>query len=228
MKVSRATGLAALVVLGSVGRPGLAAEYSVPLFVASSKPFQQGFVRITNRSREAGVVEVFAIDDSGDRRGPVSLSVARRATAHFNSDDLETGNAEKGLSGGVGAGKGDWRLELVTELPIGFSAYVRTDDGFLATTHEVVPRGRGGFHVPFFNPASNRNQRSRLRIVNPGEDDVNVRIDGTDDRGMRPTARIAFSLAAGTATTISAEELEGGAASSRARSATVRANGSCS
>ena len=201
-----------LIVLALVGLPGAAAEHSLPLFVSSSDSTQQGFVRITNWSTEAGAVEFYAIDDAGDRRGPVSLLLAAGATAHFNSDDLESGNDEKGLSGGVGVGQGHWRLDLVTDLAVEYSAYVRTADGFLTTTHEVVSRGRGGFHVPMFNPASNSNQRSQLRIVNPGEKDVNVRIDGLDDRGTPSTEQIAFSLAAGTATTISAEELENGGA----------------
>ena len=37
---------------------------------------------------------------------------------HFNSADLEAGNAERGLSGGVGDGKGKWRLRVTAERPI--------------------------------------------------------------------------------------------------------------
>ena len=73
---------------------------------------QQGFARVINRSDRAGTVSIWGADDEGDRRGPITHSLDAHATRHFNSEDLERGNAEKGLSGGLGTGVGDWRLEL--------------------------------------------------------------------------------------------------------------------
>ena len=88
--------------------------------------------------------------------GPVDLSLGPHATASFNSDDLEAGNGAKGLSSGIGMGQGDWRLVLETELQVEYGGYIRTGDGFVTSMHDVVPRGRHGYHVPTFNPASNR------------------------------------------------------------------------
>ena len=63
-------------------------------------------MRIINHSEKARTVTIHAIDDSGERFGPIDLSLRSLATAHFNSTDLEGGNAAKGLSDGVGNGDG--------------------------------------------------------------------------------------------------------------------------
>ena len=135
--LNRAATVAALPLLCC--QMGLAATHEVPLFVSASHPVQQGFVRIINRSAESGTVRIHAIDDSGRRAGPVTLSLSAKATAHFNSDDLETGNPSKGLSGSTGSGQGDWRLRLETDLDIEALAYIRTTDGFLTSMHEWCP-----------------------------------------------------------------------------------------
>ena len=78
--------------------------HRVPLFMSDSNAVQQGFVRVINHSAEAGAVSVFAIDDAGNQFGPVTLSLRAGANQHFNSEDLEFGNASKGLDVGTGAG----------------------------------------------------------------------------------------------------------------------------
>ena len=90
--------------------------HTLPLLTHASNAERQGFMRIINHSDRAGEVRISAIDDRGRRFGPVSLSLAARAAAHFNSYDLENGNSGKGLSGGVGNGSGNWRVELTTDL----------------------------------------------------------------------------------------------------------------
>ena len=93
-----------------------------------------------------------------------------RQTRHFNSGDLERGNAAKGLSGGLGEGEGYWRLSLESDLDLEVGAYIRTADGFLSSVHDVVPTvevgGETVHRVSVFNPGSNRNQVSWLRLVN--------------------------------------------------------------
>ena len=64
-------------------------------------------------------------------------------------------------------------------------SYVRTVGGALASMHDVVPEDEAGHRVVFFNPASNRGQVSRLRLINPGEEAVAVRITGVDSAGGR-------------------------------------------
>lgn len=191
-----------------------ARSFVIPLFMPADNPTQQGFARITNRSYRAGRVRIHAIDDTGARFGPVFLSVARRASAHFNSDDLEAGNPEKGLDAGVGDGTGNWRLALDTELDIEPRAYVRTSDGFLTSVHEVagsVGPGSRRFRVPIFNPASNRQQQSLLRLINPGDTTARIVISGLDDRGAAaPEGKVTLRLQAGWVRMLSAQELEAG------------------
>ena len=190
------------------------ADHGIPLFIAASNPTQQGFARITNYTEEDGTVRIYAIDDSGQRFGPTTLNLNAQQTVHFNSDDLEAGNPDKGLSRGVGNGQGDWRLELETDLElVGAFAYIRTSDGFLTSIHDIARSAQNRHHVPIFNPGSNENQRSRLRLVNPGDTDAEVVIDGLDDRGRAPPGgNVRLSLPAAEARTITAEELEQGGA----------------
>ena len=141
---------------------------TLPFVPPATNLEQQGFVRVINNSNRAGDVRITAIDDRGRRYPTVILSLEARAGAHFNSQDLENGNSEKGLSGRAGNGYGNWRLELTTDLEIEHLAYIRTTDAFVTNMHEVAAETQDGsnrYHVPFFNPGSNRTQESKLRLI---------------------------------------------------------------
>ena len=158
--------------------------HAIPLVTPASNSVQQGFVRVINRSNHAGTVSIHAIDDSGARFGPVSLTLDAEATVHFNSTDLEQGNASKGLSGGVGDGEGNWRLELESALDIEPLAYIRTGNGFVTSMHDLAAEeSPGHYRVPFFNPGSNTDQQSRLRLINSSNHEAQVTIAGIDDAG---------------------------------------------
>ena len=186
-------------------------QHFLPLVMSNADPALTGFVRIINHSDRSGAVRIQAIDDSGMRAAPITLSLGAKQTVHFNSMDLEQGNASKGFATGVGDGKGSWRLELDTELHIEPLAYVRTADGFVTAMHDiVVDAGSMRYRVPFFNPGRNASQRSHLRLINPGDTAAEVTIDGVDDKGAPPDAEVTLSLAPGAARTIYAQELESG------------------
>ncbi len=182
----------------------------VALLPRASDPVREGFVRVINHDAEAGEVSIEAVDDTGVRRGPVALSVDAGATVHFNSGDLEDGNAAKGLPTGVGSGEGDWRLVLDSDLDFEVLSYIRAGDGFLTSMHDVAPMRDGRYRVAIFNPGSNPNQVSRLRLVNPGAEDAQVTITGIDDAGASPGTTVGFHLPAGRSTTLTATELESG------------------
>ncbi|MDE0005137.1 MAG: DUF5719 family protein [Rhodospirillaceae bacterium] len=190
----------------------VARRYAVPLFLSTSDSRRHGFLRLINRSDEAGTVTIHAVDDAGVRHGPVEISVEARETIHFNSEDLESGNPDKGITGSVDAGEGNWRLELTTHLDVAPLAYVRTEDGFLTSVHgtaETLDDGR--YYLPFFNPASNTRQVSSLRLVNPGTEDADITITGIDDRGEpSPEGEASLTLPAGEARAVTALELESG------------------
>ena len=189
-------------------------DHALPLVTRASNLRLQGLVRVINRSRHAGSVAIHAIDDSGRRFEPVTLSLEASQSRGFNSRDLEQGNAALGLSGGVGAGRGDWRLELRTDLATEARAYIRTTDGFLtpmdAVAGETAP-GSMRYYVPFFNPASNRSLVSTLRLINLHTGPASVIIAGTDAGGNpAPGGTVRLTLPGEGARWLSAEELEEG------------------
>ena len=161
-----------------------------------------------------------AVDDVGVSYAPVTLDIGAGEAVHFNSADLEAGNATKGLFGDTGTGTGNWRLRLRSRLDIEVLAYNRTGDGLLAGLYDLVPRtvvrrpeagGEAmGHRVAIFNPASNVNQVSRLRVINPGEESATVSIEGVDDKGMSPGVAVEFSLPGGASHTVTSQELESG------------------
>ena len=164
-------------------------------------------------------MDIHAIDDAGERFGPVTLWLEAKDTVHFDSRDLELGNEAKGLSGGVGDGEGDWRLELDSEeLDLEALAYIRTPDGFVTSMHEVVVGSDRCHHVPLFNPGSDERQRSRLRLINSDEAPATVTITGFDDEGnSAPGGEVHLVLPAGRARTLSAREMESGGRGLRGR-----------
>ena len=182
----------------------------VYLFPSASEPLREGFVRVINHSVEAGEVTIDPVDDSGRQFDTITLSIDASETVHFNSGDLETGNEGKGLSGSTGSGQGDWRLAFSSELDIEALSYIRTEDGFLTAMHDVAPVEGDIHQVAIFNPGSNKNQVSRLRLINPTDATAEVTIRGTDDKGMPGSGEVSLSLDAGTAREITAEQLESG------------------
>ena len=153
-----------------------------------------------------------AFDDEGAEYEPLTLSLGPGATVHFDSFDLEDGNAGKGMSGSTGPGRGDWRLELSSELDIEVLSYIRTNDGLLAPMHGTAPWRDGGYRVATFNPGDDRSQDSLLRLVNLGETTARVAIRGTDDAGAANGGTVNVHIPAGAARTYSAAELESGRA----------------
>ena len=202
--------------LANLSAPPPAADadgaHSVPLFLSASDPLErEGFLRVVNRSDTAGAVRIEAFDNSDSAYEPVTLSLASRQARHFNSTDLETGNATKGLTGSTGAGHSDWRLELSSDLDIEVLAYIRTKDGFVTSMHDLVPTTDGLLHrVAFFNPGSNYRQASHLRLVNRGTMDAEAAIEGIDDAGLSPGTTVRVRVPAGRAVSLGSAELEEG------------------
>ena len=194
-----------------MGSPAAFAQnvHTLPLFMPADA-VQQGFVRIINDSENAGTVRIHAIDDGGERFGPVELSLDALQSSHFNSGDLENGNPDKGLSGRVGDGSGNWRLELDTDLDIQALAYIRTPQGFLTAVHDVVEGASMRWRVHFFNPASNIGKKSVLRVINASGIETEVEIEGRDDVGASGESTVRFTLPADGARMLSAQELERG------------------
>ena len=183
------------------------------VFQSASDILRQGFVRVINHSDVAGEVRIEAVDDGGVSADEVTLTVGAREAAHFNSDDLESGNVAKGLSGGVDVpSMGALRLEMWSELDIDALAYARTNDGVVTALHDWVPVEATVHDVAFFNSGSNLSQASRLWLVNPGAEDATVEITGIDDEGVSPGGAVSVAVPAGSALELTASGLESGTA----------------
>ena len=185
---------------------------AVPLMLSSSDSTRQGFVRVVNESEESGSVRVFAFDDGGHAPDPIEIRLGAGQVVHFNSEDLEYGNAGKGVEGGVGTPvQGDWRLDVETDLAVRVLAFVRHGGGFLTAMHDMLPRDAAGRLVAHtFNPGGNMNRAGSLRLVNTGANDESVSIDGVDDQGGN-AGPVTLTLPAGESRTLSAFDLENGA-----------------
>ena len=189
--------------------------YTLPLVLSASDERRESFVRIINNSNQNGVVHITARDDSGIARPAISLSLTANGSAHFNSTHLKEGNPEKGLIGSLGTADGNWQLTLESGLDFHASTYIRLKgDGFITSMNELLePNMKGeeyNYFAPIFNPASNQDQRSLLKLFNHNESSVSVRITGTDDWGH--SQFVDLLLPVQSVKTISSMDLERGGA----------------
>ena len=188
-------------------------SYHVPLVLRATGQ-SHGFVRISSLAAAQGQIRIVAIDDEGVSRGPVTLSIRPAATVFFTSFDMERGNAARGLPGwgAPSRGRGHWRLEVESDIPLDVHAYSRTPDGFLTSlaqpTETIGDEADGKLHaVPFINPASNQDKRSFLRLTNMGTVATTVTFELWDNNGGGPfNAR--FFVMPGKTRQISAVDIE--------------------
>ena len=185
------------------------AGLSSPWFAsAGDAAGRQSFVRLVNRSEVAGEALVWGLDDAGARFGPARLSIGAGRTAHFNSEDLERGNAAKGLTDGIGAPvAGDWRLEILSTLDLEAQTLLRASGGPPSSLHDGLPRVGETLRAAFLPAGRERSPAGALRVTNPTGADETVMVWGFDDAGR---GRLATGLVApaGRAVTVSASDLE--------------------
>ena len=192
--------------------------YRLPLLPSASDALREGIVRIVNHSDESGEVAVTAIDDSGLAFGPVALQIGARQAIRFSSADLELGNEALGIATGIGGGQGDWRLVLDTPLDIEPLAYVHTPAGFVDSLHDKLPRRSFYHRVTLLAPGSGLApvsglpDGSALRLINSTDAAAEIAVFGVDDDNALAPGQVSFVLAAGAARTVTARELEQGAA----------------
>ena len=180
-----------------------------PWFAASADASgRRSFMRLINRSEVAGEALVWGVDDAGERFGPARLSIGAGRTAHFNSEDLEFGNAAKGLADGLGAPTaGGWRLEVLSTLDLEAQTFLRASGGPPSALHDGLPRVGGTLRAAFLPAGRERSPAGALRVSNPTGSDATAYAWGVDEAGV---GRLATGLVApaGRAVTVSASELE--------------------
>ena len=182
--------------------------HTVPYVPSASSEGHAGLVRIESRSEMSGEVRVAAVDDAGRRVDAGALTLGSRSAVEFDASALESGDASLGLAG-TGPGEGDWRLELSTELDIKARAYARAE-GFVTALHDSVLVS-DEVDLSFFNPGSEMDRRSVLRLANAGGAPARVTVLGVDDGGSSGGS-VTVELGAWEARTYTATELEGGSA----------------
>lgn len=180
--------------------------HRVPLLPTAKE--RQAFVRVVNRSDQSGLVQIDSRDDTGRRYETLTLALEAGKARHISSEDLLKGNADKGFTGSIGRVSGDLWLTLQSEIELEVTAYVAASDGLLDVMHDTVPRNGRRYHVGMFNPSSNTEQVSKLRIVNPGTRPALVSIAGVDDEGASANEVVQTLIDAGTARTITSAELQ--------------------
>lgn len=181
-------------------------DITVPYFPSAGDPDRQGFVRVINHSGEEARFHIHPTDDAGTEHASTAFIILPGETMHFNSEDFEFGNPDKRIPMGPIDGEGDWRLRIVSEKALEVLGYIRTPDGLVAPMFDVVPPVGRAFRVPVFNPASNVEQISQLRLINAWPEVTDFHIVATDDIGEQ--REMTVSLSAGIAVTIDARTLE--------------------
>ena len=210
--LSRAGSLACISLLCAADIATAQTVFDVPLMRGADHPTQQGFVRIT--AVETGTISIEARSDTGFVAS-TSLPVVGGRTYHFNSNDLEMGNDGKGITG-IGTGFGDSYLQLTADFEFVATSYMRTGDGFLTGMgNTLVPTDGESFgtacvyEATIFNPASNTDQVSSVRIIERGGTDTRVSIYGIDDDGIT-YGPVGLTVAANSARTVTSQQLENG------------------
>ncbi|CAM3948339.1 putative kinase inhibitor protein [Vibrio aerogenes CECT 7868] len=186
-----------------------AVEQNVWYLAHAADKFRQGFIRVTNLSQTPGSIWLYGMDHKGKKTHTVTLTIKPQQTITLNSEDIEEGNKAKGLEKGIGPGTENWRLVLNSDLNFRVNSYERTGDGLVISLHDIVKSKDGQFDVPFFNPGSNKNQISVLRVYNVDNKRATVKITGKDDKG-RSFGPVILSVTAQHIAEITAEELEKG------------------
>lgn len=178
---------------------------------------QQGLIRLVNSSGLAEHVILSAVDDSGTSApGQVAVDVAPFGAVQLLSSDLEQGNPDKGLTGAFGSGQGRWQINMTPSARVETQSLLRVPGGFLTNLSASAPReSRFEARLWIFNPGSNDQQRSILRLINRSDAAGAALIEAIDDAGQpAPGGSVFVDLAPRAAVELDALELETGSAAS--------------
>lgn len=193
--------------------PSVGNTHEVYFANPASNTNQQSFVRIVNLDDSAGLVTITGVDDEGqDNDASVNFSLDANASLQVTSQDLENGNAEKGLTGSLGDGAGKWRLAVTSDLNLAVMSLLRAPGGFLINMGSVVPKNDSeDLEVYFVSPASVAGRETFLRIINTSPNIANITISGTDDNGsIAPNGDVQLTLSPGASRQMTSSDLEAG------------------
>ena len=179
----------------------------------ASETVKKNFIRLINRSSQSGTITIAGIDDNGAAApgGNVTITLGGNQSMQVTVEDLENGNVTKGLTGKLGDGVGLWHLNVSATVNISVMNLIRATGGFLTNVSQASPIVAQVNKVFFFNPGSNKNQKSSLRLVNNSNQTGSVTISGIDDKGVAaPGGDVTLSIASNGGAIITSEDLENG------------------
>ena len=179
----------------------------------ASETVKKNFIRLTNNSSQSGTITIAGIDDNGAAApgGDVLITLGANESMQVTVGDLENGNATKGLTGKLGDGVGLWHLNVSATVNISVMNLIRASGGFLTNVSQASPIVAQVNKVFFFNPGSNQNQKSSLRLVNNSNQAGSLTISGTDDKGIAaPGGNVTLSIASNGGAIITSQDLENG------------------
>ena len=217
---------ALLLVLFAAGARALVDDFTVLPYIPRAGQAHEAFIQLRNPQETAWAFTIDLFDFEGTHVATAVAYVPPHSVQWVNSHDLEhgtDGNDDKDVVVHVDQherGQGDvlWgRVKPPLPPRVSLHAYLRSRTGFVTE----MSQGSGmtgtvdGFEVdfqvlPFFNPASNRVQRSSLRLVNTHPNRRRtlsiVRVDDT----FRHGGGLACTVPPLGVLTLTASELEGG------------------
>ncbi len=198
-----------LINLGAVA-PGTATEKVVNYVDPADESLRTSSLRIINTADSSATITIEATDDDGATapNGDVSFTLGANAAREISVDDLENGASD--LNGSLGDGNGRWRMTVSSTQTLEVMSFVETADGFLTNLSNAAPNSGTDHEVLVFNPASNVDRRSSLRIVNDTDDQAAITISGYDDAGNPGDSDVTFNLIGQRSITVTAADLENG------------------
>ena len=193
-------------------------QYDVPLLIKPTVDSSvYGSLLISNTASESGPVQIYAISDAGVRTGPATFTLNANSTRSFSAMDLQAGDTELGLTGGIGTMIENSRLRIETDLQIVPMAFVRNGNSGLSAMHDTVARqpnddaAQFQYEVRRFGPSTDATHSSQLRLINQGGLPAEVTISGTDDTGAAgPLGDVTLLIDVSHARNLTAAQLEFG------------------
>lgn len=176
---------------------------------------QQSLIRLVNGGGLTEHVILSGTDDTGVMApASVGVDVPPFGAVQLLGSDLEQGNPAKGLTGAFGSGQGRWQISVTPQARVEAQSLLRVPGGFLTNLSASAPRdSRFEARLWIFNPGSNDQQRSILRLINRSDTAGVALIEAIDDAGQpAPGGSATVNLAPRAAVELSALELEIGSA----------------
>jgi len=187
-------------------------SYFVPLLNAADNYNEDPFIRFVNKTALAGKVSLLAYnDDNSNSKQVVSFILQPYESRQITAEHFEYNPEDRGLSGSIGYAQGNWHIDVQSSVELSLFSMIRYDDGSLVDVSQSFKSDEfNQVHIDFVNPASNNNQQSILRIINPGNYSTQVVIKAVDDSGRHPHAVLSFELKPHTVKLLTSEILENG------------------